>query len=620
MNNANNDANGGNVGDNNSDIIYYYYHDAYQIYELLDNDKNKNNNTGCTVLIGPNNVNAIKDLFIRLPQESKRTFLYGQTLLHKCYETMPLLQQSQFETSFANNNDYDSHNRSSNDSDSDSDSASIIDVLLEFYPDALKKEDDNGRLPIHYLLSPKSRWWQQQQRDTCSIKDLLEQIITIFPDSIVSTTSRDGQLPLHIVCQRTTTTGDANTNSNSNSNSDNNQLFDVIDFLIKCYPDACQYRDNYGKFPFDYALETAIENTHTHTHTQTSSSGGDDTCSPHIQILQLLIQNNPVLLSFPSSSCSISESGIHNNNNNEDEFGNTRSITGNDVGGGGGGDLPIHRIIKECSLLYNRLKQYDPIIDIVLNGFEGCLRIQDSEYQMTPLMLSCTCNNSLSQIYTLLRKWPEQIQLGSTSQIIFDDTKFNGELLYSSLAMSKSITILDVKNWIKYYNNNNDSSSSNNNNNNNSIVLKKDIHGRLPIHYAVLSKSNDAYKIIHYLLFGTTATATANDSTIAIQQLSTDDNNGRLPIHIASASPTCNESILKLLIKTYPDGLLHKDNNSISNNNNSGDGRLPWHYGECSRQDLIFEMTTTLFPNHNECNLDLVPDEIQWDILSVKGH
>jgi hypothetical protein len=580
---------GGGLGDNRN-IIDYYYHDAYQIYELLDNDNSKNNNTGSTVIIGPNNVNAIKDLFIRLPQESKRTFLYGQTLLHKCYKTMPLSQFASFAA--------DPHNSRSD--------SSIIDVLLEFYPDALRKEDDHGRLPIHYLLSPQSRWWQQQQQEqddttstTTSIKDLLEQIIIIFPDSIVSKTTGDGRLPLHIVCQRTTTDTATTGDTNSYTNTDiTNQLVDVIDYLIKCYPDSCQYRDNYGKFPFDYALETAIENT------TTSSTGS----GPHIQILQLLIQNNPVLLSFPSS-LSISESGSGSSggiHNNEDEFGNTTSITGNDGNGKiGDGDLPIHRIIKECSLLYNRSKQYDPIIDTILNGFEGCLRIQDSQYNMTPLMLSCTCDNSLSQIYTLLRKWPEQVQLGSTAQIIFDDTKFNGELLYSSLAMSKSITLSQVKNWIEYYNNNPTTTN---------IVLEKDIHGRLPIHYAVLSKSNDAYKIIDYLLFGTTATATA-DSNIAIQQLSTDDINGRLPIHIASASPTCNENILKLLIKIYPDGLLHKDNNGTAD-----DGRLPWHYGECSRQDLIFEMTTTLYPNHNECNLDLVPDEIQWDILSVKGH
>ena len=551
-------------------IVNYYYHDAYQIYELLDQNKNTNQ----IFFDLPNIVTAIKDLFIRSPFESRRTFLYGQTLLHKCYETpMPNV-------------------------------SSIIDILLEFYPEALEKEDDNGRLPIHYLLSPKSSWWQHQlhqcqqqhrQDETTSIKDLLKQIILLFPDSLVSTTSlRDGgQLPLHIVCQRTNTCS---------------QSVEIIDFLIKCYPDACHYRDNYGKFPFDYALETAIETCNT-----IHNFG-----SPHNQILQLLLQQNPIVLSFPSS---ISESsGIHNNNNNEDEFGNTRSIistTAVNNGDGGNGDLPIHRLIKECSYLYNRSKSkyYDPIINILLNDYEGCLRIQDSVFKMTPLMLSCTCNNSLTQIYTLLRKWPEQIQF-DTSQIIFNDTKFNGELLYSSLAMVKSITIVDVKNWMDYYNttdNNNDSSSSSSSSsssNNNSIVLKKDIHGRLPIHYAVLSKSNDAYKIIHYLLFGTTEGATGTDTGTAIQQLSTADNNGRLPIHYASASPTCHENILRLLIKIYPDGLLQKDKN----------GRLPWHYGECSRQDLIFEMTTTLYPNHNECNLDLVPDEIQWDILSVKGH
>ena len=200
MNNANNDANDdGNDG--------FYYHDAYQIYELLDN---KNNNI---IWVLPNIVTAIKDLFLRLPSEFKRTFLYGQTLIHKCYENpMP------FSSKVSSNNVPSSN--------------SIIDIVLEFYPEALQKEDDNGRLPIHYLLSPKSQWWQQQHYETTSIKDLLEQILILFPDSIVSTTSlRDGgQLPLHLVCQRTTTTTGDN---------DTNQLVDVIGFFCFLIISSC---------------------------------------------------------------------------------------------------------------------------------------------------------------------------------------------------------------------------------------------------------------------------------------------------------------------------------------------------------------------------------------------
>ena len=64
-----------------------------------------------------------------------------------------------------------------------------------------------------------------------------------------------------------------------------------------------------------------------------------------------------------------------------------------------------------------------------------------------------------------------------------------------------------------------------------------------------------------------------------------------------------------MMINACPKALMEQDN----------DGRLPWHYGECSRQDVVFEQTATLYPEI-EVNLDLVPEEIQWDILSVKDH
>ena len=80
-------------------------------------------------------------------------------------------------------------------------------------------------------------------------------------------------------------------------------------------------------------------------------------------------------------------------------------------------------------------------------------------------------------------------------------------------------------------------------------------------------------------------------------------------VHMASASPSCSSEILKMVIDENLEGLMEADN----------DGRLPWHYGECSRQDLVFETTAEIFPDM-EVDLDLVPEEIQWDILSVKGH
>ena len=443
-----------------------FYHDAYQIYELLDKSYQD-----------PPAPAAMRDLLNRRPSEARRIFVYGQTLLHKAFE-------------------FFSHE------------TEVIDILLEAYPRALEKEDDDGYLPIHRLLL--GRWG-------CNIKEVMGKIVDAFPECLVTPTATGGELPLHIASKRT-------------------ERVDIIQYLL-CFPDACQYRDYHGKFPLDYALEARM---------------------PNPAIAQLLINQHPVLLSFPNES----------------------------------GALKIHQMLNKCSLLER--SSYDDLVEILVSGCESSLRFQDGSGS-TPLLLACTQNHSLSQIYSLVRKWPEQVT-PNRSKSIFDPTVFNGEILYPSL-ISKSTKMSNVRGWLVREPD---------------ARFRQDLHGRLPIHYAVVSKSKGAEDIVRCLLFGqdedgTALTVMSNPS--CVQQLSTRDNNGRLPIHMASASPTCRPEILKLLIDTHTQSLMEQDN----------DGRLPWHYGECSRQDLVFETTAELFPEM-EVILDLVPEDIQWDVLSVKCH
>lgn len=447
--------------DKQSIMAAQYYHDAYQIFELLDKSYNM-----------PPDPAAMMELFQRKPYEATKTFAYGQTLLHKSFEF------------------FSSHER-------------VIDVLLGAYPEALKKEDDDGYLPIHRLLL--GRWGD-------NIPEMVSKIVNAFPECLVTPTLTGGELPLHIASKRT-------------------DRADVIELLL-CFPDACQYRDYNGKFPLDHALEASI---------------------PRPSIVRLLVNHHPVLLSFPDEK----------------------------------GFLKIHKILNKCSLLEKSC--YDEVVETLVSGCEACLRVQDAS-GCTPLFLACTQNHSLSQIYSLVRTWPEQVTHHG-SKTIFDSTTFNGEILYPSL-VSRSTKMSNVQSWLHR-----DAEAR----------YRADIHGRLPIHYAVLSESRGAYEIVRCLLFG--MDDDNNDESSCQNQLSTRDKNGRLPIHLASALPSCRAEILNLLIEKHPESLLQADE----------DGRLPWHYGECSRQDLVFETTAELFPGI-EVDLDLVPEEIQWDILSVKGH
>ena len=59
------------------------------------------------------------------------------------------------------------------------------------------------------------------------------------------------------------------------------QISDLQRKLLLCFPDACQYRDHFGKFPLDHALEAR---------------------DPNQTIVQLLVSQHPVLLSFPDES------------------------------------------------------------------------------------------------------------------------------------------------------------------------------------------------------------------------------------------------------------------------------------------------------------------------------
>lgn len=282
----------------------------------------------------------------------------------------------------------------------------------------------------------------------------------------------------------------------------------MVQYLVDSFPESIQHPDNHGRFPLHYAL---------------------DASRPESRVLQLLLEHYPVILSFLDQD----------------------------------GYLPLHRILKKAKV------QYDTVVDLLVQYCPGALRIQDLQRGQTPLLLACQNNNSISQIYTLVRAWPEQIQIGTNT---FETEKFNGEMLPSTLA-SQSATVRRLEAWIQRYP---------------QASLEQDLQGRLPIHYAALSKSQDALKMVEFLIPSCQVT----------------DRQGRLALHYAAAAG--NEAIVDLLIDHYPEGLLQPDN----------DGRQPWHYAECARLDGVYDRTIELAEG-DVGDLDLVPDEIRWDVLHI---
>lgn len=449
------------------------YHDAYQIYELLDKWNHR----------GPPLVDDMNRLFETKPQEVQRRFLYGQTLLHRAVESFPTRTD-------------------------------VVLCIFEAYPSALEVEDDNGFLVLHRLLF-SGNWYKSQE-----IMAVVPTFLEAHPESILQPTPT-GRLPLHLACQRT-------------------ESDELVRYLMNSFPDACHYRDKDGKFPLDHALEVT---------------------EPRASIVQLLVRQRSVLLSYQDSN----------------------------------GQLPIHRLLLGKARHSRKPPRYDKVIQVLLEGFEGCLRLQDEEGQ-TPLLLACSLNSPLSAVYLLLRQWPEQITPDKMAPTIFDTERFNGELIHSCLS-SESITLDHVQMWLDRYPD---------------MLTSPDGHGRLPLHYAVASPSDEATNVVRYLLHYAKNDDNDDDNASFVktqQQLSTPDNDGLLPIHIAaSVDPSeYSHDILLLLVEEYPEGLLMADQ----------DGRLPWHYGECARQDVVFEETTRRFPGL-EVDLELVPDEIRFDFVSFK--
>jgi ankyrin repeat protein len=288
----------------------------------------------------------------------------------------------------------------------------------------------------------------------------------------------------------------------------------VVKFLIDCFPDILHYRDRSGKFPLDYALDQKDIN---------------------VEVMKILLDQNRVLLTFIDDD----------------------------------GSLPLHRILRRNH------RNFDTIVDILTDVCPGALRFQNSEGQ-TPLLQACSEFNSLSQVYTLVRRWPEQVT--TQAGMLFYETSFNGELLPSAL-VSKSSTLYRVRKWINMYP---------------EVVLSPDTQGRLPIHYAAVSSSDDAVDVIQFLM------------EISESSVSRADQYGRLPLHYACGSPSCDEDRAEALINAFPEGLRHADN----------DGRLPWHYADRARNSFVFDRTFELFPEI-DTDLNMVPDEIRWDILQI---
>jgi ankyrin repeat protein len=441
------------------------YSDGYDVFSRLDR---------WNQIRGPPRTKDVLDLFQRQPAAARHVGLGGRTLVHKCLEFY-------------------------------GGSLLTLLVLVEWYPEALLKPDDDGLLPIHTALA----------NEHYPSLDAVRLLVEKCPEALLYEDA-NGRLPLHFAC---------------NSKFSRDQP--VIEVLVSAFPDALEHPDNFGKYPLNYALEKDL-----------LERAKPDT-------IEFLIDRCPSILNqmIPDSR----------------------------------GCLPLHSAATSSSASWVRTVQ------ILAEHFPLALYMQTIHGQ-TPLALACMADeayttneeeeaSSLSVIYTLVRQWPEQVT--TQSHLIFRDDD-NGELLPVALA-SVSIRLKRVQNWTLMHPE--------------LLTIVDMTHGRLPIHYAVVSKSPDSLEIVQYLL-----------DCLPPEALSRTDCYGRLPLHYACASNSAMP-IVELLIDHYPEGLGVAD----------VDGKLPWHYSEFANNELgnlLYERSFERFP---DLDLDpyLVPDDVRWDIVQA---
>ena len=439
------------------------YHDAYEIYELLDAWNHQ----------GPPKAELVQELFQRDATAAQQIFAAsGKTLLHKCLE-------------------YYSHE------------LVLVKLFCEYHTAALTTRDALlEQVPLHMAVQPPSR-----EAKLAVVQYLVEQA----PETVFMP-NRQGQLPLHMAA----TAGNAS----------------VVKYLLSLFPEAAQWRDKAQQFPIDHAL-VAVQ-------------------CPNVDIVQLLLQPFPTVLSFYDES----------------------------------GSLRLHRLLAcRCD---DQNPTHAKLLQVILDAFPAALSLQDLYTHQTPLFQACIEDNPLSQIYTLLRQWPEQIS-PQRKHLIWNNAAFNGELVAAGL-VSKHMTIDRVRQWYDHH----QSATK--------ILTKRippDVTGRLPLHYAVCSEaSSDQVLAMTELLLE------QDESAVQHQ-----DVYGRLPLHYAVMSPQQDEHVVTKIIQTlmdaHPAGLVVRDK----------EGRMPWHYGEAVRLPIsLLDATHERFSNVLEEDWELVPEEVHWDI------
>lgn len=253
-----------------------------------------------------------------------------------------------------------------------------VQALFRRNPSSASAEFVDGRTLLHKCVE-----------NYCHEVDLIRELIVAYPEALEMTDAM-GYLPLHRALKRHrkghvpslelidllvknapntihATTLDGSLPLHLAAEHNTRTSLEIVRYLVDAFPGSTRRRDYQGLYPLHRALATD---------------------RPSANVMECLASPFPQLLSTEDNE----------------------------------GFLPLHRALKDALAFQEEYdSDWSETIEALIKLNSMPLR---SFERKTPLLQACEDNNSLSQVFILIREWPEQISAGGYSQMVFGACRY----------------------------------------------------------------------------------------------------------------------------------------------------------------------------------------------------
>ncbi|CAJ1966706.1 unnamed protein product [Cylindrotheca closterium] len=251
-----------------------------------------------------------------------------------------------------------------------------VQALFQRNPSSASAEFVDGKTLLHKCVE-----------NYCHEVDLIRELILAYPEALEMTDAM-GYLPLHRALKRHRKTHvpsleliellvknapntiqavalDGSLPLHLAAEHNTRASLEIVRYLVDAFPESTLRRDYQGLYPLHRALATD---------------------RPSAKVVECIASSFPQLLSMEDN----------------------------------GGLLPLHRALKDALAFQDKYdSDWNQTIEVLVKLNPMPLRNLAAGEQKTPLLQACEDNNSLSQVFSLIHEWPEQISTGGYSRMVF---------------------------------------------------------------------------------------------------------------------------------------------------------------------------------------------------------